>query len=82
MTGDGSCWLYAILACMGLLEHMMEAAMGEEQELTMSPTTKDYQMSAWLLQELKVSSHKFKANTHIGLPCVLGLCSFPESLAR
>lgn len=46
VAGDGSCWLYAVLASLSLLDHAAPAVE--------SPSEVDYSMSQWLLAETQV----------------------------
>lgn len=52
VRGDGTCWLYAVMAGLGLLEHVTPAEM-DGLQLEKLPTKRDYELSAFLAERMK-----------------------------
>ena len=52
VRGNGTCWLYSILAALGVLEHANAKPLrGSQEELT--PTPKDYKLSQVFLEKMR-----------------------------
>ena len=54
VKGNGSCWLYAVLAGVGLLEHAKPCKIQSESQGSKEPTSRDYKVSATVLRQMKV----------------------------
>ena len=54
VKGNGSCWLYAVLAGVGLLEHAKPCKIQSESQGSKEPTSRDYKISATVLRQMKV----------------------------
>lgn len=59
VRGNGSCWLYAVMAALGVLQHANPRPLrGCQQE--MIPTNADYELSALFLSKMKVEIASMK----------------------
>ena len=60
VKGNGSCWLYAVLAGVGLLEHAKKCKITTKSQGEHSPTSRDFKVSAMVIQKMKLYATKTK----------------------
>jgi hypothetical protein len=54
VKGNGSCWLYAVLAGVGLMEHARKCKITSKSQGEHSPTSRDFKVSAMVIQKMKL----------------------------
>jgi hypothetical protein len=54
VKGNGSCWLYAVLAGVGLMEHARKCKITSKSQGENSPTSRDFKVSAMVIQKMKI----------------------------
>jgi hypothetical protein len=53
VKGNGTCWLYAVMGALGVLEHGKKSMLAEKDTKESSPTARDEARSQWLLAEMR-----------------------------
>ena len=53
VKGNGTCWLYAVMGALGVLEHGKKSMLAEKDTKESSPTARDEARSKWLLAEMR-----------------------------
>lgn len=61
VRGNGTCWLYAVMAALGVLEHANPRELGRGQE-ELAPTDADYKLSAQFLQRMRMEIKNMRLN--------------------
>ena len=63
VRGNGTCWLYAVMAGLGVLQHANSRPLrGTQRE--MKPTDEDYKLSALFLSKMKAEVKQMKMKDH------------------